>query len=151
MAEMTGHERFIVFEGIDGAGTTTQTNLLKGWLEARGEKVVTTCEPSQGPFGSMVRNALKRRIVVPTIGDGPDADRQPQKRQSGEAHRQRAHDAAHRVDGRHPSHADCRQPRIVQHQPIRQGEQRARAHRRQQHQHEVGGKILPQPAPECHR
>lgn len=77
MAEPTSHDRFIVFEGIDGAGTTTQTEMLKAWLEARGEKVVTTCEPSEGPLGNMVRNALKRRIVVPTIGDGPDADLDP--------------------------------------------------------------------------
>ncbi len=77
MADVSGHERFIVFEGIDGAGTTTQTDRLKAWLEARGEKVVTTCEPSEGPFGSMVRNALKRRIVVPTQGDAPDADVDP--------------------------------------------------------------------------
>ena len=77
MAEVTGHERFIVFEGIDGAGTTTQTERLKAWLEAQGEKVVTTCEPSEGPFGNMVRNALKRRIVVPTPGDAPDADVDP--------------------------------------------------------------------------
>ncbi len=77
MAEATSHERFIVFEGIDGAGTTTQADLLKAWLEARGEKVVTTCEPSEGPAGNMVRNALKRRIVVPTSGDGPDKDVDP--------------------------------------------------------------------------
>ncbi|MFH1531400.1 MAG: dTMP kinase [Pseudomonadota bacterium] len=77
MTEIAGHERFIVFEGIDGAGTTTQTARLRSWLEARGEKVVTTCEPSEGPFGSMVRNALKRRIVVPTTGEGPDADVDP--------------------------------------------------------------------------
>jgi dTMP kinase len=77
MAEVTGNERFIVFEGIDGAGTTTQTERLKAWLEDRGEKVVTTCEPSEGPFGNMVRNALKRRIVVPSQGDGPDADVDP--------------------------------------------------------------------------
>ena len=77
MADLPSRERFIVFEGIDGAGTTTQTDRLKSWLEARGEKVVTTCEPSEGPFGNMVRNALKRRIVVPSPGDGPDGDVDP--------------------------------------------------------------------------
>jgi len=77
MAEFEGNERFIVFEGIDGAGTTTQTDRLRAWLEDRGDKVVVTCEPSRGPFGSMVRNALKRRIVVPAAGDGPDSDVDP--------------------------------------------------------------------------
>ena len=77
MVELIGHERFIVFEGIDGAGTTTQAERLKAWLEARSEKVVTTCEPSDGPFGSMVRNALKRRIVVPSSGDGADTEVDP--------------------------------------------------------------------------
>ena len=78
MTDVTAPDgRFIVFEGIDGAGTTTQAGLLKAWLEARGQKVLDTCQPSNGPFGAMVRNALKRRIVVPTAGDGPDADVDP--------------------------------------------------------------------------
>lgn len=36
---------FIVIEGIDGAGTTTQTRLLCEWLEEQGENVLRTHEP----------------------------------------------------------------------------------------------------------
>lgn len=54
---------FIVFEGIDGAGTTTQTRLLAKRLEALGRRVLTTAEPSNGPVGSLVRQVLKGRIV----------------------------------------------------------------------------------------
>ena len=69
--------KFIVFEGIDGAGTTTQAQRLLGWLEARGLRVLLTREPSDGPVGNLVRNMLKRRIVVPRSVRGTDADVDP--------------------------------------------------------------------------
>lgn len=54
---------FVVFEGIDGAGTTTQTALLKAWLRERGEACHTTCEPSDGPIGSLARQITKKRVI----------------------------------------------------------------------------------------
>lgn len=54
---------FLVLEGIDGAGTTTQARLLKRWLERRGEPVHTTAEPSGGPIGTLLRQALGGRVV----------------------------------------------------------------------------------------
>ena len=36
---------FISFEGVDGAGKTTQVNLLADYLRALGREVVVTCEP----------------------------------------------------------------------------------------------------------
>jgi dTMP kinase len=59
--------RFLVFEGIDGAGTTTQARALVSWLGARGIPAVYTCEPSEGPIGSMLRNALRGRVVPGTV------------------------------------------------------------------------------------
>jgi dTMP kinase len=59
--------RFIVLEGIDGAGTTTQTARLVERLRAEAPKtpVRATREPSDGPIGSLVRQVLTGRIVSP--------------------------------------------------------------------------------------
>ncbi len=51
--------RFIAIEGIDGSGGTTQVALLARWLEARGQRVHTTAEPSAGPVGRFLREALR--------------------------------------------------------------------------------------------
>lgn len=50
--------KFIVFEGIDGAGKTTQISLLCRALEARGISCVTTLEPTDLPSGKLLRRAL---------------------------------------------------------------------------------------------
>src|SRR4051794_39705484 len=58
--------RFIVLEGIDGAGTTTQTARLVDRLRGDGKTAVKiTREPSDGPIGSLVRQVLTGRIVSP--------------------------------------------------------------------------------------
>jgi len=54
--------KFIVFEGIDGAGSTTQTNLLFKYLKSKGKKVVETCEPTDGPIGKLIRKALRGEV-----------------------------------------------------------------------------------------
>jgi dTMP kinase len=51
---------FVVFEGIDGAGTTTQVRLVAERLRAEGLRVHTTREPSDGPTGVLIREILKR-------------------------------------------------------------------------------------------
>ncbi|MGZ6134731.1 MAG: dTMP kinase [Myxococcaceae bacterium] len=58
-----GRGRFIVLEGIDGSGTTTQTARLVASLRAAGHAVVGTREPSEGPMGLLLRQALTRRLV----------------------------------------------------------------------------------------
>lgn len=55
--------RFIVLEGIDGAGTTTQTARLAQRLKSEGVLVRTTREPSDGPVGVIIRQILEGRIV----------------------------------------------------------------------------------------
>lgn len=50
--------KFIVFEGIDGAGKSTQIELLATALRARGRTVVTTAEPTDNDTGRMLRAAL---------------------------------------------------------------------------------------------
>jgi dTMP kinase len=49
---------FIVLEGIDGAGTTTQTDRLVATLTAHGRPAHATREPSQGPVGKLLREVL---------------------------------------------------------------------------------------------
>ncbi len=50
--------RFIVFEGIDGAGKTTQIKMLAERLEAQGRTVHITAEPTGSVTGKMLRRAL---------------------------------------------------------------------------------------------
>lgn len=50
--------KFITFEGIDGAGKTTQINALHAWLEAQGIEVVRTREPGGTPLGEKIRELL---------------------------------------------------------------------------------------------
>ncbi|WP_267421385.1 MULTISPECIES: dTMP kinase [unclassified Curtobacterium] len=53
---MTG--RFITLEGGDGAGKTTQAELLTAWLEANGRTVVRTREPGGTDLGLRVREIV---------------------------------------------------------------------------------------------
>jgi dTMP kinase len=57
--------RFIVLEGPDGAGISTQSALLRDALLARGLRAYATKEPSSGPVGSVIRQALSHRLVYP--------------------------------------------------------------------------------------
>jgi dTMP kinase len=57
--------RFVVLEGIDGAGTTTQTARLADRLRKAGVAVHPTREPSDGPLGTLVRQVLAGRVVIP--------------------------------------------------------------------------------------
>ena len=51
--------RFIVVEGIDGAGTTTQAKLLTNALESQGQPALYTFEPTDGAIGQLIRRRLK--------------------------------------------------------------------------------------------
>lgn len=55
---------FIVLEGIDGSGTTTQAARLAQTLQARGARVHATREPSTGPVGRLLRQALTGTLVA---------------------------------------------------------------------------------------
>lgn len=54
--------RFIVFEGIDGSGKTTQARLLANRLEENGASVVMTAEPTELPTGKALREALGGKV-----------------------------------------------------------------------------------------
>ena len=55
--------RFIVFEGIDGSGKTTQARLLAEHLEKKGRNAVLTAEPTTLPTGRALREALGGKIA----------------------------------------------------------------------------------------
>ncbi|MCS6997111.1 MAG: dTMP kinase [Casimicrobiaceae bacterium] len=56
MNESDAARRFVSFEGLDGAGKTTHLERARAWLEAAGERVVTTREPGGTPLGEAVRS-----------------------------------------------------------------------------------------------
>jgi dTMP kinase len=49
---------FVTFEGLDGSGTTTQTELLRAHLEEAGRDVVATREPGGTELGEQVRELV---------------------------------------------------------------------------------------------
>ncbi|WP_405303847.1 dTMP kinase [Methanobrevibacter sp.] len=51
---------YIVFEGIDGAGKSTQIQMLKEWLENNGFRVETLVEPTDSEVGKLIRKILQR-------------------------------------------------------------------------------------------
>jgi len=55
--------KWIVFEGLDGSGTTTQTRLLTQFLHTLPHLtgVWQTSEPTDGVFGTLCRDTLKHR------------------------------------------------------------------------------------------
>lgn len=56
---------FIVFEGLDGSGQTTQASLLKDYLIKKGYKVVLTKEPTlDSEAGKKLRKILDKKIKI---------------------------------------------------------------------------------------
>lgn len=55
--------KFIVFEGIDGSGTSTQAEMLKNYLISIGKPSIVTSEPSSGPIGNLIREGFKKRVL----------------------------------------------------------------------------------------
>ena len=60
-----GRGSFIVFEGGDGVGKTTQVDRLCQWLTDRGREVVRTFEPGDTMVGAQIR----RLVLDPATGD----------------------------------------------------------------------------------
>lgn len=50
--------RFITFEGIDGAGKSTQIDVIEATLKTRGLEVIRTREPGGTPLGEVIRKEL---------------------------------------------------------------------------------------------
>ena len=52
---------FIDIEGLDGSGASTQVRLVAKELKKQGVKPYLTKEPTKGPIGKLVRQALERK------------------------------------------------------------------------------------------
>ena len=50
--------RFIVLEGGEGAGKSTNARYIKSWLEARGRKCIVTREPGGSPLAESIRELV---------------------------------------------------------------------------------------------
>ena len=53
-----GRGLFVAFEGGDGAGKSTQADLLARWLSDQGQEVVRTREPGGTPLGRSLRELV---------------------------------------------------------------------------------------------
>ena len=63
---MTRGPLFIVFEGIDGSGKSTQCDLLFGHAAALGVQAVRLSEPTDGAWGRIIRSMLKKADMPPS-------------------------------------------------------------------------------------
>ena len=68
-ASVRDKKLFIVFEGIDSSGKSTQAELLKSYFINLGQKSVISSEPSKGIIGNLIRQALKKRIIFTSDRD----------------------------------------------------------------------------------
>ncbi len=57
-------DRFVVFEGLDGAGTTTQMRSIAEAFDKAGITCHATFEPTSSPLGTLVRNVLRKQVVT---------------------------------------------------------------------------------------
>ena len=58
--------KFIVIEGLDGCGKTTQVKLLAEKMREQGKEVVETNEPTKGLVGKLIRQVLEKKVILPS-------------------------------------------------------------------------------------
>lgn len=63
-----GRGYFITFEGLDGAGKTTQLRRLATWLEQQGRTVVPLRQPGSTALGDSIRRLLLDSRAESTLG-----------------------------------------------------------------------------------
>ena len=52
--------KFIVFEGLDGAGITTQATLLRNFFLSKDKDAILTKEPTDGLIGGIIKACLRK-------------------------------------------------------------------------------------------
>lgn len=60
--------KFIVFEGLDGSGQSTQVKLLEDYLKNKGLKVHLTAEPTNNIVGGLIRGLLTKQWKLSNAG-----------------------------------------------------------------------------------
>lgn len=57
--------KFIVFEGLDGSGQSTQAELLKNYFIGQGRSVLLTKEPTQWSWaGKIIKEILDEKVLI---------------------------------------------------------------------------------------
>ena len=54
--------KFIVIEGLDGSGKTTQIEMLRDRLQGMGDACYLTAEPTELPTGKFLRSILQKKV-----------------------------------------------------------------------------------------
>lgn len=54
--------KFIVVEGLDGTGKTTQIKILADYIKQKGKEVEITAEPTAHPTGKLIRRILSGEV-----------------------------------------------------------------------------------------
>jgi dTMP kinase len=62
---------FLAFEGVEGAGKSTQVRLLAGYLRAHGREVIVAREPGSTPLGERIRETTlgDAELAVPALSE----------------------------------------------------------------------------------
>jgi dTMP kinase len=60
-------KKFIVFEGLDGSGLTTQAGLLRNYFLGKGYEVLLTKEPTDGLIGGLIRSCLRKEWATSSL------------------------------------------------------------------------------------
>lgn len=58
---------YFAFEGIDGSGKTTQSQLLVEYFQKQGKEVLFTKEPTDGEIGNLIHKILNKGLKVPPL------------------------------------------------------------------------------------
>jgi dTMP kinase len=64
MNKMLTKGKFIVFEGIDGSGKSTQVQLLAKKFHEQGYRVHVTCEPTRYDLGKLIREVFTGKRIL---------------------------------------------------------------------------------------
>lgn len=64
---------FVVIEGLDGAGTSTQASMLADNLNREGTKAILSWEPTSGPIGTLIKQIMRGRLAA--TGDRQTTER----------------------------------------------------------------------------
>jgi len=56
---------FVVIEGIDGTGKSTQVQRLADWFSSQGREVIASREPTAGPWGKKLRESAETGRLSP--------------------------------------------------------------------------------------
>ena len=62
--KLSMNSAFIVFEGPDGSGTSTQVRMFCERLREEGNRVINTYEPTDGKYGKQIRGELGNGITL---------------------------------------------------------------------------------------